>query len=577
MSRDRKKNRYAKHVLCRAVAVLLVTALFVTVWGGGNSVAAGSGETGVAAEVTKKRVAVLPWKVNGPGEFGFLSGAVSEMLSSRLGSDEGIGVVRSDIMKDALSGYGAATDRGRIATGVGKKLGLDYVLYGSVTLLGESVSMDAKLLEVKGGAVSSHYSTGRGIDSVVAMADTVTGSVKSSLFPSLAVAVYTAPTEVVPTVLKGASVPLLPGIAAPPVAVQSEPAVFGAVSGRTAQVKGGEKFWKGPFMDGHYVGIVSADLDSDGVSELFLLKGSSVTVAVTDGGSFKVLKEIEAGTDVQFVAIDAVDTDGDGVAEVYVSGVRGKNAQSLVIEHNGSEHAVALKGLRRLFKSALYDSKLVLLGQGFRESDGFYGDVRLYEKEGAGLVDRGRFEPGLPRGVDIYRFALLGRDSSSEALSIATLDIRGRLIVYAKSGAKGWQKVWKSPEYYGGTLNYIEGEEDDTGTTPPVVPIESRFFYADIDGDGTRELVIKTGTPGGLGRYADVVRSYTDGAVTGMAWDGHFLTERWRTKKVSGHVADFFVEPGGDKSLTVWMLVAEGSGALFGKPKSYVLSYQLAL
>jgi TolB-like protein len=573
MNRDRKKNRYAKDVLCKAVAVLLVTALFVTVWGVGNSVASGSGETVGVQEVLKKRVAVLPWKVNGPGDLGFLSGAISEMLSSRLGSAEGIGVIRSDIMKGALSGYGVATDAGHMASGVGAKLGLDYVLYGSVTLLGESVSMDAKLFEVKGGTLSSHFSTGRGIDSVVALVDTVAGSVKGTIFPALAVAVKAAPVVAVPSVLQGASVPVLSALPALTVTAPSGQAVFSQAS-----VKVSQKFWKGPFMKGLYIGIVSADLDSDGVNELFLLKESSVTVAVVEGGSLKVLKEIGAGTDVQFVAIDAVDTDGDGVAEVYVSGVRGKNAQSLVIEHNGSEHAVALKGLRRLFRAVQFDGKRVLLGQGFREADGFHGDVRFYEKEDAGLVDRGRFAQGLPRGVDLYRFALLGRDSSNNGtLSMATLDTRSRLVIYAESGAKGWQKVWKSPEYYGGTLNYIEGEEDDTGTAPPVVPIEGRFLYMDVDGDGTRELVIKAGTPGGLGRYADVVRSYTDGAVLGMAWDGQFLTELWRTKKVSGHVADFFIEQGDSKSVTVWMLVAEGSGALFGKPKSYVLSYQLAL
>lgn len=576
MNRDKEKNRYAKEVLGRAVGALFVTALFIVLLGSGAAVASGSGDTDDTVgteEILKKRVAVLPWKVNGPGEFGFLSGAVSEMLSSRLGSAEGIGVIRSDIMKDALSGYGVGTDAGQMASGVGAKLGLDYVLYGSVTLLGESVSMDAKLLEVKGGTLSSHFSTGRGIDSVVVLVDTVAGSVKGTVLPALAAAVKAAPVVAVPTVLQGASVPVLSAL--PPLAVSapSGQAVFSPLP-----VKASQKFWKGPIMRGLYIGIVSADLDSDGVNELFLLKESSVTVAVVEGGSFKILKEIEALAGVGFVAIDAVDTDHDGVMEIYVSGVRGKNARSLVIEHNGSEHAVALKGLRRLFRAVQFDGKRVLLGQGFREADGFYGDVRFYEKEGAELVDRGRFVQGLPRGVDIYRFALLGRDSSnSGTLSMATLDTRSRLVIYAKSGAKGWQKVWKSPEYYGGTLNYIESEEDDTGTVPPVVPIEGRFLYMDVDGDGTKELVIKAGTPGGLGRYADVVRSYTDGAVLGMAWDGQFLTELWRTKKVSGHVADFFIERGDGKSVTVWMLVAEGSGALFGKPKSYVLSYQLAL
>ena len=37
------------------------------------------------------------------------------------------------------------------------------------------------------------------------------------------------------------------------------------------------------------------------------------------------------------------------------------------------------------------------MGQGYREADGFYGELRRYEKEGTGLVDKGRFEEGLPK------------------------------------------------------------------------------------------------------------------------------------------------------------------------------------
>jgi TolB-like protein len=561
-------------LLCRAVAAFVFVAVLF---------ASGPVLAEPVPEEGKKSVAVLPWKVNGPAELGFLSGAVSEMLTSRLGSAEGAGVVRSDIMKGALSGYGVQTDLSTKAAGVGKKLGLDYVLYGSVTLLGESVSIDAKLLDVKGEKVTTHFSTGRGIDSIVAMADTVAGSVSKRIFPSLvpsikaveklpsaSKSVAAAATDVVPAALQGASVPALPGSEAAPAGL--------AVFSPATKVRGGEKFWKGPFMDGLYIAFASADLDSDGVSELFLLKGTSITVAVVRDGSLEVVGELKSSRRTQFIAIDTIDTDLDGVTEVYVSGVRGNNAESSTIEYDNGEYKIALKGLRRLFRAVEHDGKRLLLGQGYREADGFYGDIRLYEKEGAGLVDRGRLGPDLPKGVDLYRFAFIGSDTRGEKRpSLAALNGRGRLVIYTDTGAKGWQREWKSPEYYGGTLNYIDIDVDDNGAGLNPVPIESRFFYMDVDGNGSKEIVIKTGTPGGLGRYADVIRSYTDGTVLGVAWDGQFLTELWRTKKVSGHVADFFVEPDEGKSVTVWMLVAEGGGALFGKPKSYVLSYQLPL
>ncbi len=517
--------------------------------------------------VAKKRLAVLPWKVNAPGSMDFLSGALSEMLTSRLGSAEGVTIVRSDRLKGALGSLGSGSDIDPVAAGVGKKLGLDYVLYGSITLLGESVSLDAKLLDVKEAKVGTYFSSGRGLDSVVSMADTVAGRVNGSIFPKAALPAATAaeaPKSVVPLspqVLQAPSTPVTGALLEPVL---------------STAVKGGEKFWKGPFMKGLYSAMVATDLDRDGVKELFLLKESSVTVAAVSEGRLETIAELHSGEGIQLVAIDAIDTDRDGVPEVYVSGVRDSSADSFTIEFDGSEYGVALKRLRRLFKVIDYDGRSLLVGQGYREADGFYGELRRYEKEGAGLVDKGRFEAGLPDDLNIYRFTLISSVAGEQML--AALNHRNRLVLYTRTGTKGWQREWKSSEYYGGTLNYVEtvnDESDDSFST--VVPVEGRFFYVDIDSNGSKELIIKTGSPGGLGRYADVVRSYKDGTVLSLSWDGQFLNEQWRTKKVSGHIADFFVEHADGGAVMLWMLVNEGGGALFGKPKSYVLSYQLPL
>ncbi len=63
--------------------------------------ALGGARPALAAEALKaRRIAVLPWKVNAAEDIGFVSGAMVEMLSSRIGSTGGVEMVRPGPLKD---------------------------------------------------------------------------------------------------------------------------------------------------------------------------------------------------------------------------------------------------------------------------------------------------------------------------------------------------------------------------------------------------------------------------------------------------------------------------------------------
>jgi hypothetical protein len=191
----------------------------------------------------------------------------------------------------------------------------------------------------------------------------------------------------------------------------------------------------------------------------------------------------------------------------------------------------------------------------------------------------GPFEITPPRGVDLYRFAAFEFDTSgSGALNLVVLDKRGRLRVYNKGPRSLWTKYWKSSDYYGGTLNYIEPDDDAAPAGTRAISVAGRFFHVDLDSDGRAELIIKQNIPGGLGRHATTPRSFTKSSVMSVEWDGEFIEENWRTREVTGYIADFFIDDlDSDGSPEVVMLVADGYGALFGGIKSYILSYRLSL
>lgn len=538
-------KRFTAHVFALALLLLLIPAY------------------GQAKTVT---LAVLPWKVNSAENMDFVKNAMIDMLTSRLGAGESVEVVRPDVVKAAI-GEREVSDK--TASEVGKKLKADYVLYGSLTVLGGAASLDAKLLNVTDGSSSPLFSKAGNLDGIIGMTDKLSADVLAIAIgaPKAAAAPSAVPSEAIKVETKET----LP----PPQQEGAKKADEGLIIKPKETAR--PLITKSKALDGLYIAFTTADLKKDGVKELFLLRKKALTIARMKDDGLEVIKEIKAKDNIDFVAITSIDSDNDGAAEVYISALRNSKPYGTLIEFKDNDYRETVTGIPWLMRSIQVGKKEpVLIGQAFRKPDGFYGDIRVLKKQGAEIVDKGPFEIVLPRKVDIYRFDAfdLANDGQTE---LVTLDDRGYVKIYNKAGDK-WEKGWVSPEFYGGTLDLIEFREDrpDAAEQEPV-PVEGRFFHLDLNKDGKAELVIKKNQPGGLGRWASRPESYTGGEILSLSWEGGLLNENWRTKQVNGYIADFFIEDlaTGEKAIT--MLVVEGTNLLTGSPKSYVLSYRISI
>ncbi len=490
------------------------------------------------AEAGPVRIAVLQWKVNSSEDIGFLRDALPEMLSSRIGSGSGVEVIGARKASQAVPEAKAKADEDVLAE-AGRKLGADYVLHGSVTKLGSSVSIDLNLFSVEGKWTEFFYAKGEGLESIEGLTERLAKDVVT----------YTG------AAMKDDG---------PPAA--SEP------SGDFI-VKAGEsalpETWRSAYIQGEALAFGAGDLDQDGVKEFFILRKDGLSIVRAKGDEIDVVSELRAESGGRNIALSLVDSDSDGSAEVYVSSVRAGAGFASVIEYDKAEKAykTTITGVGRLVRAIDANA---LVGQGFRAGDGFHGALRALKKEGGVLADKGPFEMPLPRGIDLYRFDALATHGGEKTLVV--LDSRGHLRLYRNNKAS-WEEFWRSEDFYGGTLNWLEG--DEYGASPSDdsrVFIEGRFLKSD-DGHG---LVVKRNIPGGLGRYSAVARSYVKGGVLGLRLDKGALVEEWKTREVKGYIADFFIDDldrDGVKELV--MLVVEDNAGYSGKIKSYILSARL--
>ena len=113
------------------------------------------------------RVAVIPFKINAEKDMTFLKDGVFDMLSSRLSSGENVEIVGREEIEEVVKTVEGILNEGK-AREVGAKLEADYVLFGSLTIFGESVSIDSKMVDVAGNKKTiAFFNQSRGLGEVI--------------------------------------------------------------------------------------------------------------------------------------------------------------------------------------------------------------------------------------------------------------------------------------------------------------------------------------------------------------------------------------------------------------------------
>ncbi len=522
------------------------------------------------AQCAEKKIAVLPWNVRSAPGMEFLKDALNDMLTSRLGAageDVGdISIVRADRIKTALSITQDKDITLEKAKSIGKKLDTNYILFGSITVIGKAVSLDASLLDVSGNKVTAFSSTGPSHDSIVGLVDGLSKKIIHHFHPERAL-----PVE------QTAMAPALP-LASVPTPSPRE-AMITRPQKKTTREDKKPSFWKSDLIKGEFVSMASGDLDGNGVKELFLLEKTSVRIVEVVDNNLRIIDKIKASSGVEFVSVSVVDSDNDGKVEVYVSALNHLTASSLVIEYVNGSYEIGRRNIAWLLRAGRSpEGKPLLFGQRFRGSDGFYGGIDIITKNGLQSFTSEPYIKRLPRKVNLYNFTYMRFNSQNPSEKhLLAFDKEGRVIVF-KRKKKGWKAQWKSKEYYGGTMHRIEFNKDTSGSdTYRYVDVERPLIHMDTDGDGQDELIVRQSRAEGVfKRFARVFKSYSGGSVLSLTWDGEFLTEGWRTREINGYIADFFVDDlkgSGDQKLI--MLVRHDSSIISSTPKSYLLIYDI--
>ena len=159
-------NRMKMKKSIGCLALILFSILFLPQWG--------------AAE-GKVSVAISPLRVNAPEGMAYLKGAIRDMLSSRVGVGGEIHIVEETRIKEALAGYGGVAGSEKAMLFLAGEVGADYVISGSLSVLGESVSLDVKVFDVAQGKEAPMAFKGSGLNALMDMVGNLATDVRESI------------------------------------------------------------------------------------------------------------------------------------------------------------------------------------------------------------------------------------------------------------------------------------------------------------------------------------------------------------------------------------------------------------
>jgi len=506
------------------------------------------------------KVAVVPFKMNAEKDLSFLRDGITDMLASRLTWENKVVVLDRQAVAKAAEGFTGPINP-ESARKLGTQLGANYVLFGSLTVFGNSVSMDAAMVDTAGKtAPLTVYNQSQGMEEVIPRINLFAEEINEKVFgrqtavrqlapaqPEAGAGIYTHPEKLLASGLDDEG---------------ESTAIRGA---RGIGIKSG--FWKSQSFKEHFTGLALADVDGDDKTEVVLLTERKVVVHRLEAGRLTKLAEYEGEKFQRFITVDAADIKKDGRAEIFVTAIttNDRTLDSFVLELSGKTLVPIVKSARWYFRVVNDPVQgRILAGQRAGATDLFIAGVSELTWSGSNYVPA-RALP-LPRGANVYNFAM-GKFGEGGTEAVVMVDEEDRVGLFRPGGSR----EWKGEESYGGSELYmlLPGQTENRTFIP------QRMIAADMNGDGTDEIV--TVRHRSLsGRLFKNLRQYSAGQFEGLVWDGLGLTSLWHTREVAGYTADYAIgdiDNDGKPELAA-AIVSRRSSPL-DTPRSVVIAFDL--
>ncbi len=454
------------------------------------------------------RVLVLPFTIHAEKDLVFLQQGIEKMLSSRLVSEGKVDVIR-------VSGTEIPSTLNRdIALGLVAEHPADYVILGSLTVFGESISTDVELIDVqKKEPVVTFNKLGNSKDDALEHVNMFAEQVNDTF--------KNEPSEDKVIVSKSEKPPI----------PQSDPVILSSSNDEKTH-----DFWKSAKIKSKVSSMTLGDVNGDGKNEIVLCSKKSIDIYRYTEDRLETISAIGCETYNSILSVDTADINSNGRSEIFVTNLRNKNGRliSFVLEWDGKTFQKIVTDADWYFRVLERDGKKVLLGQK-KTTGSFPFQKEIFEMKWV----ENQYTPSetldLPKDMILYGF-IFGDALNKGKEVIVSFTRSDYLQILYKNG----DEEWTSDERYGGNTTYLEipSEYDTRETSKFYLP--QRIHLADLDMDGKNE-VIAVKNKDMTGRLFARLRGFSSGHIESLSWNNIGMWENWRTQKMGGYISDYAI------------------------------------
>ena len=473
---------------------------------------------------------VAPFKVSGPQGYSYLGQAVPSMLTSRLFQQ---GTFEPAARQDAALKEKAPSSKDAAAS-MAKKYAADYIVWGSITVMGDQASLDVSALSPN-GKVWKKASTSP-VNALISGLQNVADSVNIEVFGR---------TDVAPAAAAGG--PASPNSAFMMNETHGNVSTSGTYLNSSLRYQGEESAAsqiRSQMLKYECFGSEIADIDGDGKNEVLMLAKRKL-YAYTWNGEKRLTQIAEYDLPaVMTPVLVRFFKEADGKRYIILTGSdeNARTAFSEVLTFSNGKFHTAVKFIDRYLNVVNLPPhfKPVLIGQDPDRSKTVGGKVYEMQIVDGKLVRRGNIA-NLPKNATVFNFAWIPAANGKGGDHVVTVTETENLATFNSKG----QPLAVTQDVYCAGTTYILGDRGIGGLSAheddeimSYVPI--RLVVVDLDRDGRYEvLAVKPVTT--AGKIFTNYRTYPQGEVHALIWDGMALDLLWKTRRIKGTVCDVTV------------------------------------
>ncbi len=538
------------------------------------------------------KVAVLPFTVHSADNIDYVRQGISDMLTSRIAAQGKISVAGKDQVQEAIQSKAAKEWTIEELSALGKKLNVDYVVWGSITKIGSSLSIDGKLVEMATArSTVGIFTQTQGLDEVIPKINDFSQRIVQHITGTLPADFSAA-----------AASPVSPPPASAPSARPSQPGRESAIiSGMKTSRKGTftsiinpdfidspqpvdrRGFWMSQKFPTEFRGMALGDVNGDKYQEVAAIDGNNVYIYQSRDKEFKLLQHIKGKAYDNYLAVDVADINENGIAEIIVTSLNRNIPDSFVLEWKEGKYQVIAKDLHlflRVIEPTAGEPRL--LGQAYGVDTPFNTPIHEIIWDGRQYKPANRMK--IPQGLPVYGLTIddLGMGGSEKVITLDDYDYLriydqtekslSRLNVFGGSN----ELLFKSDEVFGGSNIYVETEKINKSLQDELqrTYINLRILTYDLNKDGKKELILVKNLSS-VGRILKNVKLFTASEVYNLEWDGLGLLENWKTRKINGYVADYAfkdIDNDGENEIVLALVLSTGASI---QNRSVFVAYEL--